>query len=577
MINREIKKDRPSLSKEQIEKHKDFSGVLKQAQQIPLWKNKWFWGSTGVAVLAIIASIVLLQREPINNSEQQVNQGHYPSAAIDSSYQTAWVDNNGGTYHFKYGAELKIPADAFVCNGEQYKGKVQIRFKSYHDYADILANHIDMRYDTAGEARQLETGGMFDLYAFGERGEVVEIADGKSIIVEMPTQNDEDFNFYYYDTTIGEWVYQGKANTLIAEDNTKKEKQQISISGYQKEKLYAAREDCQKKIIDLRHHQPIKPTEKAETDFQFKLDIDLHAFPELESFDGLEMAFHPSVPNNKHKILKQTWSDMQLHVIEKGVLYELELKDGNKKERVKVVPIGESDLWNEKMKAYENWEAEIEYEKEKLAQIEAEIQKQKKEIIEAQRNNEEARIERLNPEKVKDTVQDLSSFVKIRASIDLLEEQQKVFVQNGQVKVVNPKLQAYNSLRRQYEVPRTGRFNCDRPVEYPEKQKVQAVFAYNDTLKFDQVVLIDEKKNTTFPYIMKEFHSFGYHPKHNNIIFAFDKNGEAYYFPPNKFEQIDKKTDQFLFKLEPCRKDISSAEKLRLFISEQWEYAALAI
>lgn len=576
MYHKEIKRDRPELSDQQIDQHKNFKAVLQQSQASFWFKNKWLWTGAGIATITAILyfgwpfqgnrNSSLLSEEVVATQEDDT---------LSKKMERFWVSIEGDTLYAQYNVAIIIPEKAFVKEGVPYQGKTEIKFKSYFDYAAILHHNMDMQYDTAGYNMRLETAGMFEIYAFDEKGNALEVADHKKITVQMPTPNTEDHNFYFYDKIAQEWQYMGKANNIIVR-NEKGETNKMDIDALALRNLEQQKSTCSRKIVDLQQQTPIKPIRKEETNFVFELDIDISDFPALKSFDGLKMAFHPGEPVSKKTILKKAWSSMELRQIEEGVLYELEVKDGSQTESVKVVPVGKSEIWDKKMKAYQQWSSDLKEEKQKLEEIEERIQAQRAEIIAADQQKEAKRLEQLNPRIDEQEVQDLSSWVSIRVALDeYARKGPQLGIDSSVHPSKHPDYQAYSRLMRQYDVPRTGLFNCDRPIKYPDNKKVQAVFASADQdVKFLQVILIDKTKNTTFPYEFPDFKSFGFNPRHKNIIFAFDKKGSAYFYSPEKFDAVNNSMDHFLFNLQPCVKDISSEEKLRLFLSEQWALAS---
>ena len=80
------------------------------------------------------------------------------------------------------GGSLEFPANAFVDqDGKPVKGKVDVEWQEFHTLGDILPAGIPMKYDSAGVAHDLVSGGMFTIHA-SQKGESVEIAPAKKAV-----------------------------------------------------------------------------------------------------------------------------------------------------------------------------------------------------------------------------------------------------------------------------------------------------------------------------------------------------------------------------------------------------------
>lgn len=106
----------------------------------------------------------------------------------------------------KKGIKIAIPKNAFVTtDGNAPVGSVSVTVSEYHNPADILASGINMQYNCADGPIQMESAGMFNIEA-SSAGKPLQIAQGKKIDVEVPSENkDTDFNLYYFDTVTNTW------------------------------------------------------------------------------------------------------------------------------------------------------------------------------------------------------------------------------------------------------------------------------------------------------------------------------------------------------------------------------------
>ena len=101
-----------------------------------------------------------------------------------------------------------IPPNALTTQeGKIYKGKVQLIYREIYKMSQIVLLNVSMK-TTSGE--QLATFGMFEIYAFDDKGNPLQIARGKKITVEMVNtykpQDNVGLGLYIYDTTRNNWI-----------------------------------------------------------------------------------------------------------------------------------------------------------------------------------------------------------------------------------------------------------------------------------------------------------------------------------------------------------------------------------
>ncbi len=84
------------------------------------------------------------------------------------------------------GTMILIPDNAFTdANGNDVSGKVKMEIVEGIKTADILK----MNLGTMSDEGPLETGGMIYVNAFSEAGDTLQLAEGKQLEIEMPTEN----------------------------------------------------------------------------------------------------------------------------------------------------------------------------------------------------------------------------------------------------------------------------------------------------------------------------------------------------------------------------------------------------
>lgn len=81
-------------------------------------------------------------------------------------------------------SRIFIPSYAFYLDGKPYEGEVQLQYRQFLDQLDILLNHIPMAYHENDRQHTLESGGMFELMAYG-KGKLLSFAPDKKINVQL--------------------------------------------------------------------------------------------------------------------------------------------------------------------------------------------------------------------------------------------------------------------------------------------------------------------------------------------------------------------------------------------------------
>ena len=112
------------------------------------------------------------------------------------------------------GSKLIIPKNIFVDEKRKLiKGKVEIKYREFHDAVDIFLAGIPMDYDAAGMLKRFETAGMFDIRAFSE-GKEVFIDSGKvmKVIMGSNTNGNNYRKFKLDEKGTRNWHYVGESD-----------------------------------------------------------------------------------------------------------------------------------------------------------------------------------------------------------------------------------------------------------------------------------------------------------------------------------------------------------------------------
>lgn len=165
-------------------------------------RNKYLVGRVAaVALLLVVGYFMLFEntRSNIPPATQSLIASPFDNKKIDVGYNQWEMDaEKPKVFQLKNGSNIHVPAQAFVNkSGQAISGKVQIKYREFHNAADIIASGLPMHYDSAGIRYHFESGGMFELRG-NQNGEPVYIANDKSIAVNIVSYNkDKNFNHYY--------------------------------------------------------------------------------------------------------------------------------------------------------------------------------------------------------------------------------------------------------------------------------------------------------------------------------------------------------------------------------------------
>ncbi len=96
----------------------------------------------------------------------------------------------------------------FYLDGKVYDGQVNLKYREFVDQLDIVLNHIPMSYNENDKQHVLESGGMFELMAYGN-GKLLSFAPNKKVQVQLASN---------FDVTGGEtFVLNRQTNTWAKE------------------------------------------------------------------------------------------------------------------------------------------------------------------------------------------------------------------------------------------------------------------------------------------------------------------------------------------------------------------------
>lgn len=262
-----------------------------------------------------------------------------PLEGVNVPFQTYQVRaDEAQVLEFPTGSSIEIPKNAFVdAAGNPVTEAVTIRYREFHDAADILASGIPMKVQQAnGEAADMQSAGMFEIK--GEvQGQPVFIAEDKNVQVNMASYvNDHVYDFWAYDEEEENWIGQGPST---AETNENKQATLAKIDSQEKS-----------------NKKPLRPVKFDKNKPVMNFDINYKAFPELEAMQGIMWQYAGNKPTedpmaNKW-IFKEEWDFAALEPTAQEGQYRMKLRSERKEFSTSVVASQKGNDFEEALATY---------------------------------------------------------------------------------------------------------------------------------------------------------------------------------------------------------------------------------
>lgn len=551
-MKRKTNLNRPEISSAEIAKRKNFDSVLKQSANVgakPLIKKPWFLSSVVAVTIAIVTTVVLMNKNnrtdlPVVGNQQQISdslalQSFYkaeeakpciapPIKGLNVHYTTYKViAEKGATLDYKTGSKIIIPKNAFSDeNGNALKGEVELRYREFHDAVDFFVSGIPMTYDSAGVKYQFESAGMVEVLAY-QNGKQVNMAPQKAIDIEMASNyNGTEYNFYKLDTVANNWSCLGKDKVVAKSEKT--------VGNLDLNKQHRVEETPEYKILETKKveakkekavemaalpkpiAEPIKPAKVKKGKYTFNLEEQKPGeFPELSTYKNVLFEVGDENSNFNESMYDILWEDATLKEGPKaGENYNLTLKKGLKKYELVVYPVFEGKNYETAMATFQ----------EKFNKYKVTLDK---------RIAEEKRIEEVYQAKVAEYQRKQAELLKANAE---------------RVANAYKQLETTQKVVRMFAVNSFGVFNCDNPSVYPTGVVCSATIK-NDLKKnlmcYD-VYLVDDQKNGLFTYYKNPVMRLSFNPNAKNMLWTVE-NGVLYWLKPEQFASIKGGSQDLVF------------------------------
>lgn len=557
--------DRPKISDEEINKHKDFEKLVKQFKQQSVqkakhdkswWKSKKVRYSTVIAGITVICTIsyfalfnksqnqntndkIVTQKQDLGNKTQDAKRFvSAPNLKLAIPYSSYKVNNSkGGEIKHTTSTKINIPKNSFIDkNGKDVVGDVTIEYREFHDKGDIIASGIPMAYDSAGTKYNLESAGMFDIKGT-QNGEAVFIKEGNDLKVELASKTPDDrFNQYYLDTLEKNWKYLKRDVIPTSKDLSHKSK--INPANQEHSQTSTPKLETLKREIEIilpkkidsvkivynkktnalpKTKEPAKPSQPSGKP-TFVIDGSKDEFPELAAFENVIFEIGEENTHYHKSFNDITWSDVKVSEgPQKGKNYLVTLILRNRVEKLVVYPVLTGADFEKANKKYQQKFAEYQ------TLVEKRVSEEKKLLAEMEAKQQaymtELKLKQEEYVKAQHAMQSNSMNTLNREFDDL---------DNRSVTI------------RLFNISKFGIYNSDCTTTLPEGPGVSPIFITNQNSKPvqpDMVYLIDHTKNTVYTFNRSDiFNKIKYNGQSTNSFVVF-AGKEVYICTKDLFQQ----------------------------------------
>lgn len=333
MNNRKMNLDRPKISSEEIRSRQNFDQILGNLKvpHKPFYKKTWFWGTTGLATVAVAIGLTAFVNNKTsideNNSTLVSTTATAPLSATENLEDTPCINPPvaGQDVPYEYfsvmpgvdttlvtanGSEISFQESTLL--GADVSKPVEIKVRYFADKASAFVAGIPMTVEEGA----FESAGMIEIR--GEQdGKIVDINPKAPIAVNMQMYKpSEGFNFYYLNEEEGAWedsecVYSDKDAKLA---QTESQASPFN-SSETNEIIERTPEAIDKRIVEIDEEiELLERKAPKREDYKlvknrglvFDLDYDETEFPELKKLKGVGFE---ALPNQKQyaDIVKENW------------------------------------------------------------------------------------------------------------------------------------------------------------------------------------------------------------------------------------------------------------------------------
>jgi hypothetical protein len=540
-----IRTNGEKFTPEEMVKQKNFEHFLQAYKKQALLSTAGKIGF-GIAALGVVASIILLSVNTNTTTtntdvtEKKVNYVSPPLKGFDTPYDSFVVDaSKGGELHYKTGSVLKVPPYAFLGkDGRPVNGKVTLRYREFHDIADIFLSGIPMTYDSAGTHYHFESAGMMELLAFQGNGSLNANPDAKINVNLSSKQPGDYFNVYYLDTNKKNWDFVQRDTAGVHPDkNVVKQLNDMLRTRTPEQVNKQLKKDLfvlDKQTGNLEKTKPIFPELADKDRFKIKLDVKADEFPEMTAYEAVVFQIAPEEMNFKPEYSKVTWDQVSVGRWAEKNGYELTFSKGKEKHTFLCRPVVEQkdlpDAKNIFGRLQEKYETLLADHRKKVKEKQLQLE--------------------LVHKLLKDKNDNLNDSMSTAGMMN------------------DTMFQMQSSIMRGFEVAKFGFWNCDCPTALPKGMIVNASFvdSTGKALKFEDVFLVEKGKNALFTYHSYAFKEFRYDPSKQNMIWAVASGNKLAFFSVQAFRKLKANKENTEFTLKLIDKKFRNTEDVKEFM-----------
>ncbi|MEM7373483.1 MAG: hypothetical protein AAF587_32955 [Bacteroidota bacterium] len=481
---------------------------------------------TILSTLAIVGLLAGTSCTPDPDQEAQADQDQAMGVATTEAAQTQTISpplekvqlafhdfevnaSEESTLTLENGTQITVPQGALVdANQQAVSGKVDIRYREFHDVVDVLLSGIPMGYDSAGESHILQTAGMMEIRA-SQNGSPVFIAEGKEIQVDMTSfKDDEGYNVYQFDEGENNWSFMRTSQAQQVPSSTEGFGPNADVA------LDKALEEDRKLAEQALPAEPFEPKRLAPDAIPFDFDVDYSRFPALAPYKELTWQYANMEekdcinPETSEWVFGEVWSSatVQEHPRKKGIFY-FTLRNTDKEAKILVTPVVEDENYEATMAVFEK--------------IKQQQQARRQRILEARK--------------------------RIQRQMAAAERHARI--------------------SRAFFINSFGIYNIDR-IWNQSQVMVKADFGFDQfslpisSNDIEQVYLLMPEANSVIPISRTKWKQFRYDPRTANMVLAFLPGNEVALFSNEDFIE-QKPSGEFVFQMRETQQTIDSPADLR--------------
>ncbi|MFY9309844.1 MAG: hypothetical protein WAQ28_12425 [Bacteroidia bacterium] len=478
--------------------------------------NQWP-RSIAAAVLAGIAAIISIAfiKKPVKDIAPFISKNKVspPFANADIKFKNYSINAQRGLKikYFETGSVITIPDSAFVdTNGKIIKGKVDIKYREFHDPADFFVSGIPMTYDSAGEKYHFESAGMLEMLAF-QNGNPVFLNPEKRIVIEMLSlQTDDKFNIYKYSPLQGNWKYIQKDKAIPLDQP----------AGSNNALLTANMDNSTKTNEPL-----IAPVKSDASKYHFDIEIDSAEFPELSYYKGILFEVDKKEKNFDPLYASTTWNDIVLEKGRRRGSYLMTLIKGTESHRFEAQPVLEGSNYERAVVAYKNQRM---------------IRKKK-----------EQEIQRLND----------SAYNALKRKMD--EDNERI--KNTRENAIS-RIETKDIVLRTFSINGFGIWNSDCPSAFPKGEQFAGIYkdTLGNSLKLNTVYLVEKGRNAMFTMMADQEISFN--PQKDNCMWAVTDDNRLAVIGIQEFKKMEIKNGSSIVSMTVFNTPIRNSNQVKALL-----------